>query len=130
MGAPAIVQNDRITGMCAVHQVPNPATGAPQPSPAPLPFSAPLLQGLVSSVLIGGLPAAVVGSSGVNTPPHVGLHVADPFVVPQLQEGRITVGSASVFIGGQPAASANASTIMCAGVPGTLVPSVATVLIG
>ena len=88
MGTPAAVMGDRITGTCAVHQIPNPASGVPQPSP-PLPFSAPLLTGLSTSVVIGGKPAAVVGSSGYNTPPHVGLHVSDPFVVPTLQEGRV-----------------------------------------
>ena len=44
--AQPLVMGDKIQGQCAIHQVPNPATGAPQPSPAPLPFSAPLLQGL------------------------------------------------------------------------------------
>src|SRR5207302_1515860 len=81
MGAPAIVMGDKVTGQCPNHMIPNPATGAPQPSP-PMPFSSPLLQGLVSSVLIGGKAAAVMGSSGYNTPPHVGLHPSDPFMVP------------------------------------------------
>ncbi len=80
MGSPAIVMNDRITGMCAIHQIPNPPSGAPQPGP-PMPFSAPLLQGLEASVLIAGQPAAVLGSSGMNTPPHVGLHASDPIHV-------------------------------------------------
>ncbi len=64
---------DKITGQCPNHLMPNPATGAPQPSP-PLPFSAPLTMGTVATVLIGGKPAAVAGSSGLNVPPHVGLH--------------------------------------------------------
>ena len=76
MGAPAVVMGDRITGLCPNHLIPGPL-GAPVPSP-PLPFSAPLLLGLVSTVLIGGKPAAVMNSSGLNTPPHVGLHPADP----------------------------------------------------
>ena len=84
MGQPACVMGDKVTGTCAVHQIPNPATGAPQPGP-PMPFAAPLVQSLSTTVLIGGKPAAVVGSSGVNTPPHVGLHPADPFMVPTAQ---------------------------------------------
>jgi uncharacterized Zn-binding protein involved in type VI secretion len=128
MGSPAIVTGDRVTGQCPNHLIPNPSTGAPQPSP-PVPFSAPLTTGTVATVLIGGQPAAVVGSSGVNTPPHVGLHPSDPFLVPTAQMGRVTSGSPTVMMGGQPAATAQSSCTCCT-VPGTLVPSVATVLIG
>jgi uncharacterized Zn-binding protein involved in type VI secretion len=128
MGAPAIVMGDRITGQCATHLIPNPATGAPQPSP-PLPFSAPLLTGLVQTVLIGGKAAAVAGSSGLNTPPHVGLHPSDPFLGPPMQQGQVASGSAMVMIGGQPAATAQ-STCTCCAAPGTLVPTVQDVLIG
>jgi uncharacterized Zn-binding protein involved in type VI secretion len=119
---------DKITGQCPNHFIPNPATGAPQPAP-PMPFSSPLLQGLVSSVLIGGKAAAVMGSSGYNTPPHVGLHPSDPFMVPTQEVGRVTSGSATVMIGGQPAANAQ-SMCTCCTVPGSLVPTVTTVLIG
>jgi len=128
MGSPAIVMNDRITGVCAIHQIPNPASGVPQPAP-PMPFSAPLLQDLETTVLIGGQPAAVLGSSGMNTPPHVGLHASDPFVAPPRQEGRIISGSPTVLIGGKPAASVSANATCCA-TPGQLVPSVTTVLVG
>ncbi|HEX4214930.1 MAG TPA: PAAR domain-containing protein [Candidatus Dormibacteraeota bacterium] len=127
MGAPAVVMGDQVTGICPNHLIPGPL-GAPIPSP-PLPFSAPLTMGLVSTVLIGGKPAAVMGSSGFNTPPHVGLHPADPFLAPPLQRGQVLSGSPTVLIGGQPAATAQSSCTCCV-VPGTVVPSVATVLIG
>ena len=126
MGAPAIVMGDRVQGMC-VHQVPTPA-GNPTPGP-PMPFSAPLTLGLCASVLIGGKPAAVLGASGYNTPPHVGLHGSDPFLPPTLQVGRVLSGSGTVLFGGQPAASATASATCCL-TPGTLVPSDVTVLVG
>jgi uncharacterized Zn-binding protein involved in type VI secretion len=129
MGTPAAVLGDQITAQCAIHLMPNPATGAPQPSP-PLPFSAPLLQGTVSTVLIAGKPAAVQGSSGYCTPPHVGLHPADPFMVPTQQVGQVMVGSLTVLIGGMPAASQSSTCVVCAGLPGTLAASGATVLIG
>jgi len=128
MGTPAIVMNDQIQGVCAIHQIPNPASGVPQPAP-PMPFSAPITTGTVSSVLIGNQPAAVMGSSGYNTPPHVGLHASDPFMVPTMQVGRILSGSATVMIGNQPAAT-QSSQALCCSTPGSLVPSVTTVLIG
>jgi uncharacterized Zn-binding protein involved in type VI secretion len=128
MGTPAIVMGDRITGTCAIHQIPNPASGVPQPGP-PMPFSAPITIGTVATVLIGGKPAAVMGCSGMNTPPHVGLHVSDPYFAPPMQIGRIVSGSPTVLIGGQPAATQSSSATCCV-TPGTLVPTVTTVLIG
>lgn len=128
MGAPAIVMNDRITGNCPIHLVPNPSSGAPQPGP-PMPFSAPIVLGVVPNVLIGGQPAVVMGCSGVNTPPHVGLHPSDPFLAPPAQIGRVVSGSPTVMIGGKPAATA-ASTFTCCSTPGTVTPSATKVLIG
>jgi uncharacterized Zn-binding protein involved in type VI secretion len=98
------------------------------PSP-PLPFTAPVTMGTVQSVLIGGKPVVVMGASGYNVPPHVGLHPSDPFLAPPLQIGHVVAGSPTVVIGGQPAATAQSQCTCCA-VPGSLVPSVATVLIG
>lgn len=128
MGQPAAVMNDRIVGTCAVHQVPNPASGAPQPAP-PMPFSAPLTLNLATTVFMAGKPAAVAGSSGYNTPPHVGLHVSDPFAVPVVQEGRVVVGSTTVFADGKPVARTGDQVMMCA-TPGNLVGSATTVLVG
>jgi uncharacterized Zn-binding protein involved in type VI secretion len=119
---------DKVTGTCAIHQIPNPASGAPQPGP-PFPFSAPITTGTVATVLIGGKPAAVIGCSGMNTPPHVGLHPADPYMAPPQQMGRIVSGSPTVTIGGKPAATAQSSATCCV-TPGSLVPTVTTVLIG
>ncbi|HEY2706305.1 MAG TPA: PAAR domain-containing protein [Candidatus Dormibacteraeota bacterium] len=128
MGAPAVVMNDRVMGQCPNHLIPNPATGAPQPAP-PMPFSAPLLLGLCTTVLIKSKPAAVVQSSGLNTPPHVGLHPSDPFTVPAQQQARIVSGSTTVLIGGRPAANAQ-SQCTCCTVPGRITPTVQDVLIG
>lgn len=128
MGEPAVVMNDQIQGQCPIHVIPNPATGAPQPSP-PLPFSAPLTLGLCQTVLIDGKPAAVVGANGYNTPPHVGLHPSDPYLVPTMQAGTVLSGSATVLFGSVPAANA-ASSCTCCATPGSIVPSVTDVLIG
>jgi len=128
MGAPAVVMNDQVTGQCPIHLIPNPVTGAPQPSP-PLPFAAPLMTGLCQTVLIDGKAAAVVGSSGYNTPPHIGLHPSDPYLAPTMQAGRVVSGSATVMFGGQPAATAQSSSTCCA-TPGTISPTVTDVIIG
>lgn len=127
MGAPAIVMGDQVQGVCAIHQIPSPV-GNPMPGP-PMPFAAPLTVGLCPTVLVGGKPAAVMGSSGTNTPPHVGLHASDPFLAPPLQVGTVVSGSASVLFGGRPAATATSSATCCA-TPGALVPSTTTVLVG
>lgn len=129
MGTPAAVMGDQIKAMCAAHQIPNPASGAPQPSPAPMPFSAPVTQGCEATVLIGGKAAAVVGSAGLNAPPHVGLHATDPFMAPPTQRGTITGGSPTVLIKGKPAARTGSACIVCFGAPGQIVGSASTVLI-
>jgi len=128
-GTPAAVMGDQITATCSIHLIPNPATGVPQPGP-PFPFSAPLLVGLAVKTLIGGKPAAVVGSNGMCTPPQVGLHPADPFFVPTTQIGTVTQGSTTVLIEGKPAAKTGSMCTVCAGLPGTLAGTGATVLIG
>ena len=128
MGEPAVVMNDRITGQCLTHQIPNPATGAPQPSP-PLPFFAPLLQGLATTVLIGGKLAAIQGSWGTCTPPHVGLHATDPHALPTAQRGSLVSGSTTVLFDGSPAAKSGSSCTCCQE-PGQVVGSSTSVLIG
>lgn len=129
MGTPAAVLGDRITGTCATHVVPNPASGVPQPGP-PLPFSAPLTLGCEPTVLIGGTPAAVVGAKGLCVPPHVGLHPTDPFFAPPAQSGTVTGGSATVLIGGKPAARTGSPAQCCPPNAGTVTGTAATVLIG
>ena len=124
-----LVMGDKIQGQCAIHQVPNPASGAPQPSPAPMPFSAPLLQGLEQTVTIGGKAVAVVGASGFNTPPHVGLHPSDPYMVPTTQQGQVLSGSPTVTAGGKPIATSSAQVSMVAQVPGQPVATVSDVTV-
>ena len=127
--AQPLVMGDKIQGQCAAHQIPNPASGAPQPGP-PMPFSAPLLMGLEPTVTIGGKAVAVMGSQGMNTPPHVGLHPSDPFLAPPTQTGVVVQGSTSVLFGGQPAARAGDPCTAC-GMPGaTLLGTASTTLVG
>ena len=87
--AQPLVMGDKIQGQCAIHQIPNPASGAPQPVAARCRSPRRCSTGLEPTVTIGGKAVAVMGSSGYNTPPHVGLHPADPFMVPTTQEGMV-----------------------------------------
>lgn len=111
MGQPAVVAGDMVQGMCAGHQVPSPA-GAPVPAP-PLPFASPLTLGVVPDVLVSGKPVVVTGSSGYNTPPHVGLHPSDPRLVPLTQEGKVARGSSSVLAGGGGVAYTGCTVTAC-----------------
>ena len=129
MGQPAAVSGDQVNAVCSLHLMPNPASGAPQPSP-PLPFAAPITLGVCPTVQICGKPAVVLGATGLNTPPHVGLHPADPFFAPPTQQAVIAAGSSSVLLGGTPAARTGDSATCCGQPTGTLVGSAATVLIG
>jgi len=126
MGSPALVMGDKITGTCPGHLIPS-ASGT-QPA-GPLPFSAPLTDGLVASVQIGGRAAAVLGSSGYNTPPHAGI-VDGSFASPTMQVGHIVGGSASVLIGGKPAATVQSKGTMCVAPATAAGPGVPTVQIG
>jgi uncharacterized Zn-binding protein involved in type VI secretion len=118
---------DQIMGTCVSHLMISPS-GAPMPAP-PQPFSSPITQGLTTKVMVGGKPAAVVGSSGYNNPPHVGLHATDPFMAPPTQVGRVVAGSAKVFFEGKPAAMTGCQVLMCVA-PGILSGSIMTVVIG
>jgi uncharacterized Zn-binding protein involved in type VI secretion len=129
MGSPAAVLGDKVTATCAIHLVPNPASGAPQPGP-PMPFSAPVTTGTCATVQVGGKPVVVVGAQGTCTPPHVGLHPSDPFLVPPTQTGVVVQGSATVLAGGTPLARSGDACTACA-VPGaSLVGTGTTVMVG
>ena len=128
MPGPAAVMGDIIQGVCPQHI--ESKAGAPVKAP-PLPFAAPVLQLLSATVLIQGKPAVVVGSSGVNTPPHTGLHSSDPHQSGTAQIGTVTVGSATVLIEGRGAASMGSVCAICFKLPlGKMVATATTVLIG
>jgi len=126
MGSNALVLGDKITGTCNNHLIPS-ASGT-QPA-GPLPFSAPLTVSLVNTVIIGGKAAAVVGTNGVNTPPHPGI-VDGAFAAPLAQVGRVISGSSSVLIGGKPAANLQSKCTICAAPASAAGPGVASVQIG
>jgi len=127
MGSPAAVMGDRINGTCVGHQVPAPSGTAPAP---PLAFSAPVTINVAATVLVGGRAAVVAGSSGYNTPPHVGLHASDPHATPINQIGRVVRGSSTVLVEGKPMAMTGAPCTIDFGITGNLVGSAGNVLVG
>jgi uncharacterized Zn-binding protein involved in type VI secretion len=93
------------------HIVLVPSPGGPVPTPMPFPFSGKIMSGCVGTVLIGGLAAAVTGSQAMNEPPH--LPQGGPFQIPPTNQATILMGSATVMIGGQPAARNGDKALTC-----------------
>ncbi|KAA0240151.1 MAG: PAAR domain-containing protein [Dehalococcoidia bacterium] len=130
MGQPAAKQGDLITAT-DTHIFLIPSPGGPVPTPLPSPFSGQLTMDLSPDVRIMGLPAATVGSIGINMPPH--LPQGGPFQRPPTNQGRIITGSATVRINGKPAARNGDTAMTCndpADLPVGTVVAAGTVLIG
>lgn len=108
MAPPAAKQGDRVTAL-DTHLIQPPGTSPPVPIPHP--FSGLLDGGLSPDVRIAGRPAATVGSTATNTPPH--LPQGGSFVVPPKNQARVIAGSATVFINGKPAARAGDTALTC-----------------
>lgn len=103
MGLPAAKQGDRIMGT-DIHIVMVPTPGGPVPTPLPHPFAGIIGSGLSADVTIEGRPAAVVGSSANNVPPHLPMAPGTTFQKPPTNRATILVGSQTVYINGKPAA--------------------------
>ena len=115
------------------HIVMVPSPGGPVPTPLPHPFSGPIDGALVSSVKIGGQPAAVVGSTATNSPAHIPTPPGTSFQTPPGNRGTVAIGSATVKIGGQPAARNGDPVTTCddpADAPVGQIIAVGTVLVG
>jgi len=103
LGQPAAKQGDHITAL-DTHLIQT-GIGA---APMTFPFDGIIDGGLSSNVQIEGRPAATVGSTATNTPPHIG-----SFVNPPSNQGQILFGSTSVLINGQPAARSGDTALTC-----------------
>lgn len=134
---PASVLGDDAPGVCThIVMVPAPP-GSPVPTPLPHPYTGKILAGCVTNVLIGGKPAAVLGSGLQNVPPHI---PTPPGTAPApganpTNDGTVILGSGTVLIGGQPAARIGDTVSPCTNSvpPGTasiVGPGVPTVVIG
>jgi uncharacterized Zn-binding protein involved in type VI secretion len=110
MGQPAAKQGDRVLAT-DTHIVLIPAGTGTIPTPLPHPYTG-VINGNVSfNVKIMGMPAATVGSTATNLPPHV--PQGGPFQNPPSNKGTIKMGSARVKINGKMAARNGDMAITC-----------------
>jgi uncharacterized Zn-binding protein involved in type VI secretion len=132
MAQPAAKQGDQITAV-DTHIVMVPSPGGPVPTPLPHPFAGVIDGNTSPSVFINGSPAATMGSTATNTPPHIPTPPGTTFQIPPTNRGTIMRGSGTVMINGKPAARAGDMAQTCADpVPNTAAQVVATstVMIG
>jgi uncharacterized Zn-binding protein involved in type VI secretion len=127
---PAAKQGDQVIGQ-DTHIILVPSPGGPVPTPTPMPFSGTITGGCSPDVLIQNMPAAVVGSTATNAPPHV--PTGGPFQVPPTNQGVVVAGSGTVLINNKPAARSGDTVNTCndpAPAPNGKIQAVSTVLIG
>lgn len=133
MGQPAAKQGDKIVATDThIVMVPAPP-GPPVPTPLPHPFAGMLSGGLSSNVKVMGLPAATVGSTADNAPPHVPTAPGNGFQKPPANKGTVKMGSPTVKINGKAAARNGDIAETCndpANLPAGSVIAAGTVLIG
>jgi uncharacterized Zn-binding protein involved in type VI secretion len=111
MGQPAAKMGDTIVATDThIYMIPA-AAGAPVPTPLPSPFNGMINGGCSTDVMIEGKPAAVVGSTAVNNPPH--MPQGGPFQVPPTNQATIIAGSTTVMINGKPAARTGDTANTC-----------------
>lgn len=101
-------------------------------TPLLYPFTGIINDNLSNNVNVMGKPAATVGSTAENTPPHI--PQGGTFQKTPTNKGQITAGSATVMINGKPAARNGDRALTCDDDPvampkGTVV-AASTVMIG
>ncbi len=131
MGQPAAKQGDQITGT-DIHIVLVPSASGSTPASLPHPFLGLLDGSLSHNVNIMHRPAAIVGSTATNSPPHIPTPPGVSFQIPPTNQGRVTSGSGTVMINGRPAARNGDSAQTCGEPPNTQATIVAagTVMVG
>lgn len=130
MGQPAARFGDQVIAT-DIHIVMIPSPGGPVPTPLPSPFTGIIEENVSTNVMIGGRPAATVGSIAINTPPHI--PEGGPFQVPPTNQGEIMTGSMTVLINKKPAARNGDTALTCndpVPLPVGKVEAFGTVLIG
>ena len=128
---PAAKMGDQVVAT-DTHIILVPSPGGPVPTPTPMPFTGLITGGCSTNVLIESKPAATLGSTATNLPPHI--PVGGPFAKPPTNQGTIMAGSATVLINNKPAARMGDQALTCndpVDLPvGTVVVSGGTVIIG
>lgn len=103
------------------------------PVPLPHPFKGTINGNLSRNVRIMGRPAATVGSTATNIPPHIPTPPGISFEKPPANKGTIQFGSSTVKINGKMAARSGDTAMTCndpVDLPAGKVIAVGTVLIG
>jgi uncharacterized Zn-binding protein involved in type VI secretion len=133
MGQPAAKKGDQVVGVDThIVMVPAPP-GPPVPTPLPHPFAGMLDGGLSQDVKIMGQPAATVGSTASNQPPHMPTPPGNAFQKGPGNKATIKLGSTTVKINGKAAARAGDIADTCndpADLPVGTVIAAGTVMIG
>ncbi len=130
MGQPAAKQGDQIVAV-DTHIIMIPSPGGPVPTPLPHPFTGMIAGGLSANVKIMGMPAATLGSTADNLPPHI--PQGGPFQKPPANKATIMIGSPTVLINGKPAARNGDMALTCndpVDLPVGKIIAVGTVMIG
>lgn len=128
MGLPAAKQGDRVVAL-DTHLIQPP--GPTSPVPVPHPFSGIIDGALSADVRFENRPAALLGSTATNTPPHI--PIGGTFVKPPLNRATIIQGSPTVFINNKPVARNGDKALTCndpIDLPVGTVVAVGTVMIG
>jgi uncharacterized Zn-binding protein involved in type VI secretion len=132
VGQPAAKQNDIVQAV-DTHIVMVPTPGGPVPTPIPgHPFNGMINGNLSTNVKIGGMPAATVGSTANNQPPHIPMG-GPSFQIPPTNQATIIMGSTTVRINNKPAARNGDTANTCndpAPLPVGKVIAMGTVMIG
>lgn len=110
MGQPAAKQGDQVTAT-DIHIILVPSPTGTTPTPIPHPFTGIISGSLSTNVNIMKRPAATLGSTAENVPPHIPQGGA--FQIPPRDRAQITTGSARVMINGQPAARNGDTALTC-----------------
>jgi len=132
MGQPAAKQGDQVTAT-DIHIVLVPSPSGTVPTPLPHTFTGIINGELSDDVKIMGMPAATVGSTADNTPPHIPTPPGVSFQTPPANKATIRLGSMTVKINGKQAARNGDVAMTCndpTDLPVGTVVAAGTVLIG
>ncbi len=109
--APAAAKRGDLVRATDLHAVIPPSGGPPVSTP--LPFAGRLDGGLSPDVVIEGEAAATVGSTATNAPVHILPPGSGTFAHLPTNQARVSGGSDSVLINGQPAARFGDPALTC-----------------